>query len=127
MRGPSSRPLRGPAARFGHEAAWVEDVGLVVFAGQAGATFFNDLWAYDPDADAWTELPGSGDVPVSRYGTCAAVGPDGRLWISHGFTSDGVRFSDTRAYDFELGHLGRRDARRRPPGRALPPRLLVDR
>ncbi len=94
-------PAPGPAARFGHEAAWVEDVGLVVFAGQAGATFFNDLWAYDPGADAWTELPGSGDVPVSRYGTCAAIGPDGRLWISHGFTSEQARFSDTRAYDFD--------------------------
>jgi galactose oxidase-like protein len=96
-------PAPGPAARFGHEAVWVDDVGLVVFAGQAGTTFFNDLWAYDPDADAWTELPASGDVPVARYGTCAAIGPDGRLWISHGFTSDGVRFKDTRAYDFRTG------------------------
>ena len=97
-------PSPGPAARFGHEATWVDDVGLVVFAGQADATtFFNDLWAFDPDADAWTELPGSGDVPVSRYGTCAAIGPDGRLWISHGFTSEQARFSDTRAYDFGAG------------------------
>jgi hypothetical protein len=96
-------PAPGPAARFGHEAAWVEDVGLVVFAGQAGATFFNDLWAYDAEANAWAELPGSGDVPVSRYGTCAAIGPDGRLWISHGFTSEQARFSDTRAYDFGAG------------------------
>jgi hypothetical protein len=96
-------PAPGPAARFGHEAVWVDGVGLVVFAGQSGPTFFNDLWAYDPEADAWTELPGSGEVPVSRYGTCGAIGPDGRLWISHGFTSDGARFSDTRAYDFESG------------------------
>ena len=96
-------PGPGPVPRFGHEAAWVDGVGLVVFAGQAGPNFFNDLWAYDPDANAWVELPGSGDLPVARYGTCAAVGPDGRLWISHGFTSDGVRFSDTRAYDFDAG------------------------
>jgi hypothetical protein len=27
------------------------------------------------------------------------VAPDGRLWISHGFTEDGVRFADTLAYD----------------------------
>ena len=94
-------PGNGPGARFGHEAVWVDGVGLVIFAGQSGATFFNDLWAYDPAAATWTELDGSGDVPVSRYGTCGAIGPDGRLWISHGFTSDGVRFSDTRAYDFE--------------------------
>jgi len=44
-------PDSSPPARFGHEAAWVEDIGLVIFAGQAGPTFFNDLWAYDPEAD----------------------------------------------------------------------------
>jgi hypothetical protein len=93
----------GPAARFGHEAVWVDGVGLVVFAGQNGPDFFNDLWAYDPDRETWTELPSSGAVPVPRYGTCAALGPDGRLWISHGFTSEGTRFSDTRAYDFATG------------------------
>jgi hypothetical protein len=92
----------GPAARFGHNAAWVPGVGLVVFAGQ-GASFFNDLWAYDPDANSWRALPADGDLPVPRYGSCAAVGPDGRLWISHGFTSEGSRFADTRAYDFPSG------------------------
>jgi len=93
----------GPAARFGHEATWVDGVGLVVFAGQAGAAFFNDLWAYDPSNGAWRELPATGVLPVPRYGTCAALGPDGRLWISHGFTTEGTRFDDTRAYDFALG------------------------
>jgi hypothetical protein len=92
-----------PAPRFGHEAEWVDGVGLVVFAGQAGSDFFGDLWAYDPGAAAWRELPSGGDAPVPRYGTCAAVGPDGRLWVSHGFTADGTRFSDTRAYDFAAG------------------------
>ena len=94
----------GPDPRFGHEAAWVDGVGLVVWAGQAGPTeFFDDLWAYDAAANAWSRLPNDGERPVARYGSCSAVGPDGRLWISHGFTEDGVRFSDTRAYDFEAG------------------------
>ncbi|MEA2652210.1 MAG: hypothetical protein QOI85_1931 [Chloroflexota bacterium] len=93
----------GPAARFGHEAVWVDGIGLVVFAGQNGPDFFDDLWAYDPATETWRQLPWNGAVPVARYGTCAAVGPDGRLWISHGFTADGVRFSDTRAYDFASG------------------------
>ena len=87
----------GPDARFGHEAAWVEGVGLVIFAGQAGSRFFDDLWAFSPETGAWRLLPAGGDVPVARYGTCASVGPDGRLWISHGFTADGSRFADTRA------------------------------
>jgi hypothetical protein len=96
-------PAMSPPARFGHEAVWIDDVGLVVFAGQAGPSFFDDLWAYDPGSNAWTELDAGGAVPTARYGTCAAVGPDGRLWISHGFTAEGSRFSDTRAYDFAGG------------------------
>ncbi|HET6379996.1 MAG TPA: kelch repeat-containing protein [candidate division Zixibacteria bacterium] len=94
---------QGPAARFGHSAAWVAGVGLVIFGGQAGADFFNDLWAFDPASEAWTQLPSAGDVPVARYGSCAGVGPDGRFWISHGFTSENARFADTRAYDFAIG------------------------
>lgn len=92
-----------PAARFGHNAAWVEGIGLVVFAGQAGADFFADLWAYDPTTAAWRQLPSTGSVPVARYGSCATLGPDGRLWISHGFTAENRRFADTRAYDFSTG------------------------
>lgn len=92
-----------PSGRFGHNAAWADGIGLVIFAGQAGADFFNDLWAYDAASNAWRSLPTSGALPVARYGSCAAIGPDGRLWISHGFTSEGQRFADTRAYDFEIG------------------------
>jgi hypothetical protein len=91
-----------PAARFGHEAAWIPGRGLVVFGGQAGSTFFGDLWLFDPVAGSWTQLPAGGDAPVPRYGSCSAVSPDGRLWISHGFTENGTRFDDTRAYDFDL-------------------------
>lgn len=91
----------GPEPRFGHNAAWVEGVGLIVFGGEAGAQFFNDVWAYDPTITSWQQLPSGGDRPAARYGSCAGVGPDGRLWISHGFTSEGRRFADTRAYDFE--------------------------
>ncbi|CAN5852053.1 hypothetical protein BH24CHL6_BH24CHL6_12420 [soil metagenome] len=92
-----------PEARFGHTSIWVEDVGLVMWSGQAGPRFFADTWAYDPPANSWRELPASGDVPPARYGSCAALGPDGRMWISHGFTEDTGRFSDTRAYDFDSG------------------------
>lgn len=94
------QPATSPPARFGHEAVWADGIGLVIFAGQAGGAFFGDLWAYDPAAATWTQLPATGDLPTPRYGSCASIGPDGRLWISHGFTQDQVRFSDTRAFDF---------------------------
>jgi hypothetical protein len=89
-----------PAPRFGHEAAWVPGLGLVVTFGQAGPRFFDDIWLFDAATSSWRELPAAGAVPVARYGSCSGLGPDGRLWISHGFTEDGVRFADTRAYDF---------------------------
>ncbi len=87
-----------PAPRFGHNAVWTADRGLVVFAGQRGTDFFGDLWAYDPTTDSWSELPGNGSAPKARYGSCMILGLDGRLWISHGFTFAG-RFDDTRAYN----------------------------
>ena len=92
-----------PPARFGHTAVWVDGVGLVIFAGQAGSgSPMADLWAYDPDADRWHELPSSGDGPAARTGSCAAVGPDGRIWISHGATGDGTGVEDTWAYDLNV-------------------------
>jgi len=110
----------GPPARFGHNAAWVDNVGLVIFAGQSATAFYNDLWAYNPAAARWRELPAGGDAPVARYGSCAAVGPDGRLWISHGFTSEGSRFADTRAYDFTThGWTDETPAGERPVERCL--------
>lgn len=90
-----------PAARFGHTGTWVDGVGLVVWSGQSGGDFFADLRAYDPATNRWTLLPNAGEVPEARYGSCAAIGPDNRLWISHGFTHTG-RFADTRAYDFDV-------------------------
>jgi hypothetical protein len=93
-----------PAGRFGHVAVWVDGLGLVVWSGQAGPNaFFGDIWAFDPDGLAWMRLPDGGEVPLDRYGSCGAIGPDGRLWISHGFTADEGRFFDTRAYDFASG------------------------
>jgi hypothetical protein len=92
-----------PEARFGQNAVWLAGKGLVVFAGQASSGFFNDLWLYDPISAGWSELPSGGAPPIPRYGSCAALGTDGRLWISHGFTEEQTRFADTRAYDFSAG------------------------
>ncbi|CAN5592191.1 hypothetical protein BH23CHL7_BH23CHL7_19980 [soil metagenome] len=95
-------PGPAPDARFGHVAVWQPEFGLVVWSGQQSArVFFGDTWAFDPGTEQWQELPDAGDVPAARYGSCGSIGPDGRLWISHGFTEDTGRFADTRAYDFD--------------------------
>jgi hypothetical protein len=92
-----------PAARFGHTATWVPLVGLVVWSGQGESGFFDDIWVYNPATNAWRELSSLGAVPAARYGSCASLGPDGELWISHGFTEESGRFSDTRSYEFTTG------------------------
>ncbi len=61
-------------------------------------------------------------MPAARYGSCAALGPDGRLWISHGFTADSGRFADTQAYDFAAG----RWTDETPDGTIAPIRCLHD-
>jgi hypothetical protein len=109
-----------PAARFGHEAAWLPGRGLVIWAGQAGADFFDDIWILDPSAGAWEELQVDGEVPVARYGSCSGIGPDGRFWISHGFTANGVRFDDTRSFGLD----DRRWTDRAPGGPAPVKRCL---
>lgn len=111
----------GPSARFGHSAVWVDGQGLVVFAGQKGVEFFGDLWTFDPESGKWKELPANGAAPKRRYGSCMIVGPDGRLWISHGFTFAG-RFDDTRAYNLK----SKRWASIAPDGRRPGERCLHD-
>ena len=110
-----------PQPRFGHSAVWADSHGLVVFAGQRGPSFFDDLWAFDPERERWRKLPAGASAPKARYGSCMVVGPDGRLWISHGFTDAG-RFDDTRAYNL----TSERWASLTPDGRVPGERCLHD-
>lgn len=94
------RPLspsgEGPAPRFGHNAAFDAPRGrLVLFGGQAGTSFFNDLWAYEVASNRWRRLGEGG--PARRYGAGGALDPDSAtFFLSHGFTFQG-RFDDTWA------------------------------
>ncbi len=83
----------GPPARFGHNAVW-NKAQMLVFGGQAGGAFFNDLWAFDLPTGSWNQLAGGESAPSARYGAGGALGSEGRLLVTHGFTSQG-RFDDT--------------------------------
>ncbi len=89
-----------PGERFGHSAVWAPGRGLVIFAGQQGVDFLNDVWIFDPERGRWRQQADQGATPRKRYGSCAVIDTDGRLRISHGFTFAG-RFADTRTYDFD--------------------------
>ncbi len=87
------QPLpRGPQARFGHSAAFV-DGHLVIFGGQNGGTFYNDTWAFDPVHGKWQKLS-VGRAPSARYGASGTTIANSMV-ISHGFR--GGRFNDTWA------------------------------
>jgi hypothetical protein len=84
----------GPPARFGHNAIFDSPRRrLIVFGGQAGSTFYNDVWAFSRD-DGWRQLtPQMGPAP--RYGAGGALdAASGVFYVTHGFTSSG-RFDDT--------------------------------
>lgn len=90
-----------PAARFGHNAFYdAVRRRLIVALGQAGSSFFNDVWAFDPRSSAWRKLgTASARRPAPRYGAGGAHDRAGsRILISHGFTSQG-RFDDTWSFD----------------------------
>ena len=91
-----------PAPRFGHNAAFdAAENRVVVFGGQAGSDFFDDVWAYDVAGGSWSELGGTGGAPQPRYGAGGAFDPSTRtLHVSHGFTNSG-RFDDTWTLDLE--------------------------
>ena len=94
----------GPSPRHGHNAIWdVFIQRLIVFGGQQGSTFLNDLWEFDPSSNQCVQLANNGSGPTPRYGAAAAqtfgpVNPPGRLLVTHGFTNAG-RFDDTWGFN----------------------------
>lgn len=88
-----------PPARADHIAVWIDGLGLVIAGGRSGTKVLDDLWAYDPNANAWRTLATSGARPDPRSGACAAVRTDGRLWLAGGAAADGTLLADVWSYD----------------------------
>ena len=92
---------QAPNPRHGHTVT-LDPVRrrVIVIAGEGGG-FFGDAWAYDIQANAWTQLSGNSSGPDPRYGHSGIYDPKrDRIVISHGFTSAG-RFDDTWALDLK--------------------------
>jgi hypothetical protein len=88
-----------PAARDEHVGVWDEDRDrLIVATGQTTAQeqVFDDVWAFDPATREWELLAEGG--PSARYGACAVLDDEGRMLVSHGFSTQ-ERFDDTWAFD----------------------------
>ena len=88
----------GPSPRSEHVAVWDAARSRLVVGlgeGQPGDVF-DDVWAFDPALGTWSQLAEGG--PAARYGACGVLDGDGRMVVTHGFSSV-ERFGDTWAFD----------------------------
>jgi len=89
-----------PPARFGHSAVFDPGEGrMLVLGGQAGETFFNDLWAFTSRDNAWAQITPAGALPTPRQGAGVALDTEaGRLYVTHGVSNQGY-LDDTWVLD----------------------------
>ena len=90
-----------PPARWGHSMVYCPDTKtMLLFGGMTENGPANDLWAYDPAANTWTELEPTGALPPPRsdqvmvYDAAAE-----RLILFGGWDENDKILGDTWAYD----------------------------
>jgi N-acetylneuraminic acid mutarotase len=90
-----------PPARYGHSMVYDEARRQVLlFGGYAeDGTRLNDLWAYDPAANTWTELEPTGSLPARRNGSSLVYSSSTGLIILFGGYHGAAWLNDTWAYD----------------------------
>lgn len=70
---------------------------LFRFGGTNGYQWFNDVWAYDPAANGWSQLDCIGYIPSPREGHAAAI-VDDVMYIFGGRTEEGADLGDLAAF-----------------------------
>ncbi|KAK4200592.1 putative Tip elongation aberrant protein 1 [Triangularia verruculosa] len=89
-------PGKMPPARTNHSVITFNDK-LYLFGGTNGYQWFNDVWAYDPAVNAWSELDCIGYIPSPREGHAAAIVED-VMYIFGGRTEEGADLGDLAAF-----------------------------
>lgn len=91
-----------PAPRF--TANGIYDAAnhqMIIWSGQ-GASFLNDVWAFDLTSNAWSQFSPPDPKPNIRYGTAAIFDPQARDLVTFaGFTDQG-RFDDTWRFNIDV-------------------------
>lgn len=89
-----------PAKRAGHSLVY-DPVSkrMILFGGWNGTVGYNDTWAYDPAANAWTNLRPSGSRPAARDSHGMSYDPVSKLMVLFGGWNATAEFRDTWAYD----------------------------
>jgi N-acetylneuraminic acid mutarotase len=94
---PSGTP---PSVRTGCSLVYGQLTHLVyMFGGYGNGTSFNDIWAYDPAANTWTNLNPTGDVPSPRSDSKMVYDAIGDELIMFGGMGVNGLLNDTWAYD----------------------------
>lgn len=77
-----------PPARGWQGAAWdTANARMLVFGGSNNLTLFNDLWAYRPESNTWSELTPPGTLPVISDWPTAVWDPgNGQMLVFGGWT-----------------------------------------
>jgi N-acetylneuraminic acid mutarotase len=92
-------PVSAKVILFGGDRPWVDS------AGRTTTRPLDDLWAYDPVANTWTELKPSGDLPPGRaYSSLVYVYAVGKIVLFGGsygsiVLNQAIALNDTWAYD----------------------------
>ncbi|EKG11744.1 Kelch repeat type 1 [Macrophomina phaseolina MS6] len=89
-------PGQIPPARTNHTIVTWNDK-LYLFGGTDGINWFSDVWAYDPKANAWSELDCIGYIPLAREGHAAAIVND-TMYVFGGRTREGTDLGDLAAF-----------------------------
>jgi hypothetical protein len=107
-----------PVPRFEHGAAWIDELGLVVFGGRTEAGPLDDFWAFDPSVNAWRVLEATGTAPAPRAAACLALRADGRLWMYGGEGASGAPLAELWTYDPGPSSWSERTPSGGPPARS---------
>ncbi|KAJ6264183.1 hypothetical protein Dda_0325 [Drechslerella dactyloides] len=85
-----------PAKRTNHTVVSYADK-LYLFGGTNGVIWFNDVWAYDPRTNSWSQLDCIGYIPSPREGHSAALVGD-TMYVFGGRSNDGTDLGDLAAF-----------------------------
>ncbi len=90
---PTSGPA--PAPRFTANGVYNPAAQqMIIWSGQ-GATFFNDVWAFDLAAKTWTPFNPPDPKPNARYGVASIFDPKAKEMVAFAGFTDAGRFDDT--------------------------------
>ena len=119
-----SAPRATPPPRFGAVATYYSyHSNTLMFGGQSGVRFFNDVWEYKDPPDEWVPMSTTGDAPTPRAGASIGIETDfvrkpysNLLIVTHGH-SDREYFDDTFVLDLTTRAWREISPANRPPKR----------